>query len=478
MNRLKRTLAALMAVTAMALAVSSCGGSSDSANESSEALATKASEENTLPSADKDEITGGNVDLAGTSITWLSYYDINPQGMADRSNALALYEDVYGCSVNYVQTTSEDKFNKLASMIISGEEVDMFPYEWEAVPNGVLKNQYDPLDPYYDILGMDDEELWGDMEDVIDMFSYNGGHYVIPYCISDPLIITYSRTMMQAEGLDDPYELYQDGEWDWDSFMSMMQTFVANAPAGQTRYGINGWFGQALIQSTGHTIINYDGSKFSNNIGDPEIEKAELLMQDIASSQLYDPSWMGNFPENQSTLFYAMADWALGASNAKNPDLDLMIVPFPKEPGADEYYLCCNYGARMLVKNSKKGEAVAAYIRCERIAATEEKYQDIAKSKALIPQQTASGIVTSFITEEQYDALVTYKDPAVIVPMFDFGYGMGDRMYGDGEYTYETRGVMNNLTEALLNGESAVDSWATLREAWTGVIDEEIAAYN
>lgn len=476
MNKLKRTLAAVMAIAAMALTVTSCGDKSDSTAESSEELATKASEENTLPSADEEEIKGGDVDLAGTTIVWLSDYDLNPQGMADRSNALALFEDVYGCTIKYEQTTSEEKFNKLGTMIISGDEVDMFPYEWNAIPNGVMNNQYDPLDPYFDVLGMDDDDLWGDMEDVIDTFEYNGSHYVIPYCISDPLLITYSRTMMQAEGLEDPYELYQDGEWDWDSFMSMMQTFVANAPAGQTRYGINGWFGQALIQSTGHTIINYDGTTFENNIQDPQIEKAELLLQDIASNQLYDPSWMGNFPDNQSTLFYAMADWTLGASNAKNPDLDLMIVPFPKDPAADDYYLCCNYGARMLVKNSKKGEAVAAYIRCERLAATQDEYQDIAKQKALIEQKTASGIVTSFITEEQYDALVTYRDPSVIVPMFDFGYGMGSRMYGDGEYTYETRGVMNNLTEALLNGE--VDSWAALRDAWTGVINEEIAVYN
>ena len=101
--------------------------------------------------------------------------------------------------------------------------------------------------------------------------------------------------------------------------MNMMETFVANAPSGDTRYGINGWFGQAMIQSTGHTVINYDNGVFSNNIDDPEIEKAELLMQDIASKHLYRNEWLGNFPDDQSTLFYAMADWALSASRRKEP---------------------------------------------------------------------------------------------------------------------------------------------------------------
>ena len=49
-------------------------------------------------------------------------------------------------------------------------------------------------------------------------------------------------------------------------------------------------------------------------------------------------------------------------------------------------------------------------------------------------------------------------------------------MYGDGEYTYETRGVMNNLTSALLNGDK--DSWAVLRDEWSSVIDEVIDGYN
>lgn len=53
---------------------------------------------------------------------------------------------------------------------------------------------------------------------------------------------------------------------------------------------------------------------------------------------------------------------------------------------------------------------------------------------------------------------------------------MGSRMYGDGEYTYETRGVMNNLTSALLNGDK--DSWAVLRDEWSSVIDEVIDGYN
>ena len=241
--------------------------------------------------------------------------------------------------------------------------------------------------------------------------------------------------------------------------------------AGNVLYGIY----EKLLQSTGKTIVNFDGKQFTNNISDPEIEKAENLMAEMHSLNLYDPNWYGNFPDTGNILFYGMGDWALGASNAKNPDADIMVVPFPKSPDADEYYLCGNFAAKMLVKNSTRGDAVATYILCERLAATQEDYLAAAKEKALIPNTSASGVVLSYITEEQYDAIESYKADTTTV--FDFGYGMGSTMYGDGEYTYETRGIMNNLMDALLTYDE-VDSWAVLRDNWSAAIDDVLKTYN
>lgn len=479
----KRALAGLLAVSALFSAAVSCSSKKDSSSDaaSSSEEEWKGSDDvtvdlNAIENSSEAELKGKGSD-PNMTIDWLSYYDLNPSGSNDRSVALALFEDYYGGQINYVYTDPNEKFNALSEMLLAGETIDMFPFEWENIPSGVMKEQFEPLDPYFDTMEID-SDLWSDMSDAIEMFKYKGQHYVIPYSVSDPLVITYSRKIMESEGLADPYKLYQEGKWDWNTFMEMMEKFVANTPEGYTRYGINGWFGQALMMSTGHTVVNYDGQKFINNINDPEIEKAELLMQDIAKKNLYRSEWIGYFPDDHSTLFFAMADWALGGSNAKNEDMDLMIVPFPKAPDAKNYYLSCNYGAKMLVKGSPHAEAVANYIKCERLAAVEDTYLKAAKEKALIEDRTAGGVLKSKITEEQYDALQTYKDTSVISPIFDFGYGMGDAMYGDGKYTYETRGVMNNLTSALLEGSSSVDSWAKMRDSLTGIIDKEIQKFN
>ena len=69
-----------------------------------------------------------------------------------------------------------------------------------------------------------------------------------------------------------------------------------------------------------------------------------------------------------------------------------------------------------------------------------------------------------------------YLDTKKSVPMFDFAYGMGEKMYGENDYTYETRGVMNNLTTVFLNGNN--DSWETVRNEFKKIIDGELKKYN
>lgn len=462
MKKTARILAGLMCLSLL-LGASGCAGA-DTPETSSH---YKEHDEVSIAQADVENKT----DLGGETIYWLANYDINPTNNNDRSVALTLFEDQFGGKVEWIQCTADNKFDTLTNRILGGDPVDMFPYEWDALPNGVYKQQYQPLDDYIDL----DDEIWDGMRDAIDMYAYNGKHYVVPFAVSDPLLITYSRTMCSENGLDDPYKLYQDGEWDWNSFMEMMKTFVANGDGSSQRYGIAGWFGQAMVQSTGKTIVNFDGKQFTNNISDPDIEAAENLMAEIRSLNLYDPNWYGYFPDTGNVLFYGMSDWSLSASNANNADADIMVVPFPKCPDADAYYLCGNFAAKMLVKNSTKGKAVGTYILCERLAETTPEYQAAAKEKGLIVEKSASGVTLGYKTEEQYDAILSYKEDATCV--FDFGYGMGSTMYGEGEYTYETRGIMNNLMDALLRYDE-VDSWAVLRDNWSAAIDDVLKTYN
>lgn len=461
---MKRILSGIAAASVTALMLTAC---SKNKNSSKPEPTTEA------------PVTTEPEDPHKMDITWLADYDLDPGEGEMRPAALALYEEVYGGKVNFVYTSAKDRFASLDKMLASGEEVDMMPFEISDFPNGTIKNRYQPLDPYFKTMDMD-SELWDGIRNAVDTFEYKGQHYVVPYSVSDPLFLTYSRKITSGEKLGDPYKLYKEGKWDWKAFTDIMNKFVENAPQDAERYGIQGVFGEAALNSTGHSVIKYENGKLLNNIDDPEIEKAAKLLRELSDKQLYlnPQDFPASFPGNHSTLFYAMSDWALRASNGENKDMDLMVVPFPKAEGADKYYFTGNYNAKMLAAGSKKGDAVAAYIRCERLAATNEKYAEAEKKAALAVKNNVDGEPLSFITEEQYDAISEFKELEKFAPIFDFGYGMGEKMYGFGEYTYETRGVMNNITSVMLDETDKADSWQSFRDSVKSVVDGETAAYN
>ncbi|MCR4639205.1 ABC transporter substrate-binding protein [Ruminococcus sp.] len=453
MSDIKRIIAAFLAVGTV-FSAASCSKK----NTKSSSTAAPESAVSTAKSSTEPVTEAGSMD-----IVWLSDFDLNPEG-DQRSSALSIFEDVYGGSIKFVSVPPAEKLIKLDQMIQSGDEVDMFPYDMSVFPEGILKDRFLPLDPYFGEMGVD-EGMWKDMSAVIDKFAYKGKHYVVPFSVSEPQLITYSRKLIQSEGMEDPYTLYKDGKWDWNVFNNMINKF-SESESSLHHFGISGFFGRAILASSGKTVVGFDGDKLTNNIKDGEIAQAENIMRDLQSRWLYNKSVNGQFMTDMNTLFYASSDLTLATSNRVNPEADLMIVPFPKSPNADKNYIACDYDARMLVKNSKKGRAVATYLKCERMAASDEGFTAKKKEQAL-----------KTMTEEQYNALQEYISSAKANPVVELGYGMGENMLRNGDCNFDTRGAMDNITSALLEGGAPVGSWEELRDRMSPIIDEEIKKY-
>lgn len=461
--KLKIFLTALAAMTMLMTAFTGCNKDNDSS--SSEISSSQADE-----TQSSEESASGDSDVSGQTIYWLSDYDLNPDAGQDRSIALTLFEDVYGGKIEWVPTTQETKYDDLANRILGGDPVDMIDYDPAAFP-GAVADQYQPLDDFIDF----SDELWTDTKDLADRMAVDGKHYIVPVGINNPVCLIYSRAMIKDEKLDDPYELYKKGEWNYDKFLSMMKTFTEN---GDSRYGCTGWIGSPLVQSSGQPFVSFDGKTYTNNIMSPEIEKAEDVLEEIGTDNLFNASWNSYFPDDDSTLFFGMTLQSLAESNAKNEDGDLFFVPFPKSSESDSYYLTGDISAKMLAANSDKGKAVAAYLTCERIARTEDKYKEAEKKQALVKEADYGDDKGSFITEEQYDFWQEITDLKTVTPMFDYGCGMGTKMYSE-TYDYSTRGIINNLSDALISEhEGSPSTWAELRDEWKADIDKEIKKYN
>ncbi len=454
----KKSLAACMALS-IAASLSACGGSGTS-EEATPDVTTTAATEWTGDNIEVEEMEETlDVNIEGQTLTWLGIYDLNPTNDSpERSPELALFEDTYGAKIVYQPTTNDKRFDDLATSILGGTPPDIFAYEWRSFPYDISKDQYQPIDS---LVNWDDPK-WADVKNTAYKFTWNGEHYIAPlgYSFNDTQVLMYNKTLVENEGFDDPYQLYLDGKWDWNTFVDMMKTFVENG-GGTERFGIGGWWANAFVYTAGDTMVTYDGKTFTNNLRSAKIEKAQLVLEDIFKSNLIKRGWIGGESAftDDSLLFYSMGTWAYNAAAQSRPNDVIQIVPFPRDPDQDKYYVSNKVFAYMWVKGSENADCVKAWFDCNRTVNYEDTYIQATKEKFLANNPGWSS--------EMYDIAMDFYDEDKFTQAYDYGYGLS---------TYMADTLMGQLYEGIANEQ--FESWVTAREEYYAIVDEEIKAYN
>ena len=460
MKNSKRVIAGAMALLS-AVSVASCGSSSGSDSSSSYVDKVKVASTDdiaTIPDGSEKELE------------WLSYFDINPtKKEPEKRTDLTLFEEKGG-KIKYSQTSSMNKYDKLAARLMSNDPPDMFWYEQSMTfPANCIKEMFQPIDDIVDF----DSAMWSDVKNVAEQFTLNGKHFVAPINFLPGSVITYDKSMIDAAGLDDPYELYQNGEWNWDNWYDMMSEFVSNAPADVERFGINGWFQTQVIQQTGKTMVNYDGEKFTNNINDPDIERAEDLLYQVGKNNLVNGNWLGNAKQalkDGNLLFYCMGTWAMTGNNGPSDADTWRVVPVPSDPNTDEKYMTSDMTAYMWVRGSTAKEAVKCWYECCRMANTDETYKENGKEKFLNANPNW--------TEDMYQVIVDCSS-SEYNQVFDYGYGISSTMSDDNaneDGNCVTRKLYEYTNKADENGKQF--SWTELRESYSATVDAELKTIN
>lgn len=460
---MKKTSSKILAGIIAAASLASLAACSDSSSGGGDTTPTETTTSKTEWTGDNIEVTTAEdsikseLDTQGKTLKWMGFYDLNPTNdQPERSTELALFEDNYGAKIEYVPTTNSTQFDDLATAILGGQSPDIFVYDWRAFPYDISKGQYQAIDSVVDW----EDPMWADVKEQADMFVYNGEHYVAPfgYGFNDFQILMYNKSVIEENGFDDPYELYQKGEWDWDVFVSMMKDFKGD---DEDRYGIAGWWANAFVYTSGDTMVTYDGEKYTNNLYSAQVEKAQHVIEDIWKNTLVKRGWVGGESAftTGDTLFYSMGTWAYNAAAESMPNDVIQIVPFPKDPDSDTYYMNKRIFSHMWVKGSTNADCVKAWFDVNRLVNYEEQYKEITKQKFLSNNSGWS--------EEMYDLVMTYYDDDKFKLAYDYGYGISQYMNAE---------VMPLLYEGIVNEQ--FESWVQAREQVMTIVDSEIAVYN
>lgn len=442
MKKIRAFVSALL-ISAMSLSLFACGDAEQSSSKYDKNLDSSTREEINSIAVNDERLTG---ELENKTIKWMSDWDINPDGTGKNvPTDLAVFQERYGGKVEYHQVTYENRYEKLAEAINSGDGVDFFyAGNLDAFPKGAVRGMFAPIDDYIDF----SSPLWEDVQDVNDSVMWNGEHYMaVVQVTGDNCAVVYNRKTIQEAGFEDPAELFEKGEWTWDAFEDMLTKFV---DTDNQRYGIDGWwFEFALMNTTGVPPIGLEDGKLVNNLGDPSMERVQNWLYELNSTNCVaigvgDYGWSDKpkYIGEGKTLFYPVGLYKLYTS----PDQwqgdfgeDAFFVPMPKDPEADEYYEPVGMESYVFVKGGQNPEGVAKYLDCKRYTLLNEELQEIADQQMIDDYGW---------TDEMVDMKNAMQEIADENPIIDFSKGVstdcGDLL--DSHLRNAARGIPWNET--------------------------------
>lgn len=379
MKKIKRYMASLTAFAAV-FSLFSCQNNAKKSTVNKD-LDPKIREELNDIVSNEELLTG---ELENKKIKWMATWDINPGPTGKNVPIeLALFQERYGGEIEYYAVTWENRYDKLAVAIQSGEGIDFFSAsDSDAFPKGA-KGMFAPIDDYIDF----DSPLWSDVKDVNDSIMWNGNHYVaVVFVTGDNCAVIYNRDTIEEACLEDPAVLYEQGNWTWDTFEDMLIKFVDK---DNKKFGIDGWwFEFGLMSTTGVPPVTIENQKLVNNLGAPAMERVQNYLYELYNkdciaicTESFGSKDMPNYIGEGKTLFYPCGLYQFYCEPEqwqKKFGENAFFVPMPKDPEADEYYVPTGMDAFVMVKGGQNPEGVAKYLDCKRYTLLNDKVRSIA----------------------------------------------------------------------------------------------------
>ncbi|MBQ8826193.1 MAG: extracellular solute-binding protein [Oscillospiraceae bacterium] len=466
MKNIKKVLAGAMAL-AMTAGLTACGSDDGGAqdvvdNVLEETTATTTTAKTVAVNTEElkeDEVDAledtmsqlQDVELENKTIKWLAHYDINPSTSgASKKVELEMFERKYGGKIEYIPTTWEMRYDDLSTNVLGGNGIDFFPGDdANNFPKGVVNGMFEPVDEYIDM----NSPIWQNVAQGMDLLNFGGKHYEFVTKISAEQVCMYNKATIEAFGLDDPWELYEAGEWNWDTFKSMLLEFVDQ---DNDQWGLDNWFNEkALFLSAGVPTVQAVDGQLVCNVNDATVEKAMNYQYELFTNGLVLPLEQFNWsiqPQMMGEgrqLFWLNGMWGVEGDPSiwtigVEPE-NLGIVPVPSPAGSDPYQSAVLNGYA-LCKGAQNPQGVALFAECTIVANNDEAAIAIADRKAMDD---------SGWTEEIIERNKIINDLARQYPVIDLAAGCSTDIA-----SITTDGGAQIGTRAAFHGTD----WATMRE--------------
>lgn len=376
----KRVVSAML-TTAMVASLCACGGGDETTST------TVGTETDASVNSDAEYDFGGRTFRIG------SYYDMTPDPESNAVNAalaerIAYVEENYNCTIEFVDL-GEDYIDDYTTSVLAGDPVCDIGY---AITTTVLPTLIEGgiAYPISDLEVIDfDSYKW--RQDVIEAGYYKGKNYTL--LLADPEIrygIFWNKTLFEEYGLPDLYELYENDEWNWDTFKEVAQQANVDKDNDGTIdiYGFNeradlAW---CYLYSNEAYIADKTETGMTVDLTDSRIIEALTAYQDFTTTVEYRSidwsvdDWDSLILSFQTgTSMMCLEEFWISYMYLNEMTDDWGWVPFPMGNSAEEY--SCygkENGCRIILNGVENPEEVAlVYDLITDIADSEEEFNDL-----------------------------------------------------------------------------------------------------
>lgn len=285
------------------------------------------------------------MDLSGKTLTialWESVPERGSSDITDRRYLLAdKVEEKYGVKIEW-KPVKVDTFEKdMALAYTTGKKVaDLFfaPHynAYSLCKIGAVM----PLDDYIDY-NSEFYRTTGNNLRYID-----GKHYsYMPdfYNVNDMgLFVMYNQTLVEAAGCDDPYELYEQGKWNWSAFEEIVKKTTKISNGKITQYGIgNSRLIEGIMMSNGVSAVesDYENNEYKCGFFTEEGYNALNFVKKLVFDYGSNDGCYGS--SNSNTLFVQskmamMISANYSTRNAVSSGMPVVCVPLPVGDDVEE----------------------------------------------------------------------------------------------------------------------------------------------
>ena len=391
-------------------------------------------------------------------------------------------DESYGNDANnifdYIKVDYAARYDQLGKMVVSGQSPDIFQFEIINYPYTAWKNLFQPIDPYIDL----SDSAWDPTREVMKMFEWGGENYCAITVVNLDQVLWYKKSVIAENGLNDPYELYKAGNWDWNTFLEMCDKF---SDPDNNKFCIDGWqVPDRIVSTTGVPFIGIENGKLKSNLYNADIERAMNTIIDTLYKENYRyprhelNGWGTNLVNwvTGDTLFFADLSTALKDSfqsyfkRYKWEDDEVFCVPFPKDPQSDKYYQTAKIDSFMLCDGAPNTAGFTAWTECCLATQYDEETNRIGREKLQNDYMGYSDALCDLFDELQFGGVMT--------PVFDFKGGIGQDIV-DSNTVYNPVDCLTQIPYLnCLDVENNPATFTMLRSANEGRIDSRIEEIN